>query len=358
MNRRAFLLWLPSSAVAATARGAAPAYPPVDAGQTLAFPRDHGAHPGFRTEWWYATGWLQTQAGAPLGFQVTFFRSRPQIDQANPSRFAPRQLLFANVALSDPVAGRLQHDQRAARGGFGLAHADTADTDVHIDNWSLRRESTGHYRARAPAREFTLDLTMAPTQPLLLQGERGYSRKGPAPAQASYYYSQPGLAVSGTMQRRGRQETVHGTAWLDHEWSSTLLADEAVGWDWVGLNLDDGGALMAFRIRDKAGHKFWGGGTLRGSDGRVRILAPEAVDFMPLRHWRSPHTGASYPVAMRLRVGDLTLELAPLLDDQELDSRASTGVVYWEGAVTALRGGKAIGRGYLELTGYFERIDL
>lgn len=146
MKRRSFLLLLPGSGVPGAVLGAAPAYPPVDAGRTLAFPRDHGAHPDYRTEWWYATGWLQTQARAPLGFQVTFFRSRPQFDQANPSLFAPLQLLFANVALSDPVAGKLQHDQRAVRSGFGLAFADTADTNVFIDNWSLRREMTGRYR--------------------------------------------------------------------------------------------------------------------------------------------------------------------------------------------------------------------
>jgi len=358
VKRRSFLLLLPGFGVPGVVLGAAPAYPAVEAGRILAFPRDHGAHPDYRTEWWYATGWLQTQAGAPLGFQVTFFRSRPQFDQANPSRFAPKQLLFANVALSDPVAGKLQHDQRAVRSGFGLALADTADTDVVIDDWSLRREMTGSYRARFPARDFTLDLTMEPTQPLLLQGERGYSRKGPLVDQASYYYSQPGLRVSGTLKRGSLQESVRGSAWLDHEWSSTLLADEAAGWDWLGLNLDDGGALMAFRIRDKAGRKFWGGGMLRGGDGHVQVLAPGEVDFMPVRHWRSPRTGASYPVAMRLAAGNLTLELVPLMDDQELDSRASTGAVYWEGAVTALRAGKAVGRGYLELTGYFGRVNL
>ncbi|MGO4306737.1 lipocalin-like domain-containing protein [Cupriavidus sp. RAF12] len=358
MKRRSFLLLLSGFGVAGAASGAAPAYPPVDAGRTLAFPGDHGAHPDYRTEWWYATGWLKTQAGAPLGFQVTFFRSRPQFDQTNPSRFAPQQLLSANVALSDPVAGKLQHDQRAVRSGFGLALADTADTDVYIDDWSLRREMTGRYRARIPARDFTLDLTMEPTQPLLLQGERGYSRKGPLAPQASYYYSQPGLKVSGTLKRGSQQEAVRGTAWLDHEWSSALLAEEAVGWDWLGLNLDDGGALMAFQIRDKAGRNFWGGGTLRGGDGHVRVLAPEEVNFMPVRRWRSPRTGTSYPVVMRLSAGEFTLELIPLMDDQELDSRASTGAVYWEGAVTALRGGKTVGRGYLELTGYFQRLNL
>jgi predicted secreted hydrolase len=338
------------------AQAAAPAFPPVAPGRPLQFPRDHGAHPDYRTEWWYVTGWLRTAAGAPLGFQVTFFRARPQLDQANPSRFAPKQLLFAHAALSDPAAGKLQYDQRSARTGLGLAEAATTDTAVHIDDWTLHRDAQGGYRAKLAAHGFALDLTLKPTQAPLLQGERGYSRKGPQASQASFYYSQPQLTVSGTVTRHGKAERVHGSAWLDHEWASAPLAEAAAGWDWIGINFDDGGALMLLQIRDKAGRKFWAGGTLRSADGRERVLPPEAIRFQPQRRWRSPRTGADYPVVMRVQAGDLTLELAPLMDDQELDSRASTGAVYWEGAVTARSDGKLVGRGYLELTGYLRRL--
>ena len=354
MRRRAFLVTL----LALLARGtlAGNGYPDVTPGHALEFPRDHGAHPAYRTEWWYVTGWLRSGA-RDLGFQVTFFRNRPRVGEDNPSAFAPRQLLFAHAAIADPRRGRLLHDQRAAREGFGLAAAREGSTDVHLDDWSLTLAG-GVYRTRIAAREFALDLEFAPSQPILLQGEAGFSRKGPAAAQASYYYSRPHLAVSGTVERGGKRERVDGSAWLDHEWSREYLAPEAAGWDWVGLNLDGGGALMAFRIRAKTGSVFWAGGGWRDAGGRARVFAPGEVQFEPLRRWRSPRTEVEYPVAMRLRAGERELVLEPLLDDQELDSRASTGVIYWEGAVTAAEGGRRAGRGYLELTGYGKPVRL
>jgi predicted secreted hydrolase len=319
--------------------------------RVLDFPRDHGAHPEFRTEWWYVTGWVADAAGRDYGVQITFFRNRPGIAEANPSAFAPRELVFAHAALADPQHGRLRHDQRAARAGLGLAGTAQTSTRAYIDDWSLVLVD-GRYVAQIAAREFTLDLAFAPTQPLLLQGAAGYSRKGADPAQASHYYSQPQLAVTGTVAVGGGVSAVTGTAWLDHEWSSTVMAPGAVGWDWAGINLADGGALMAFRMRDKAGGAMWAGGTLRASDGRVRTFAPDEIRFEAIRSWRSPRTGVAYPVRMTVVTGDNALTLEPLLDDQELDSRASTGTIYWEGAVRAAMAGREVGRGYLELTGY------
>jgi predicted secreted hydrolase len=376
MKRRAFLLSAPTTMLALcvsyerAASARLPEYPPVTSGRSLVFPHDYGAHPDFRTEWWYVTGWLQTESGAQIGFQITFFRSRPPFDDANPSRFAPRQLLFANAALSDPRMGSVLHDQRAARNGFGLAEAGEGNTRIHIDDWSLHRDADGGYRLDVVTPRFSFAFTLRPTQPVMLNGAAGYSQKGPLPSQASYYYSEPRLGVEGVLKRDQAQsdneEPVRGRAWLDHEWSSALLAPEAVGWDWIGIHLDDGGAIMAFQIRDEAGRKFWAGGTLRAADGATQALTPERVRFTPLRWWRSPHTGARYPVAMRVEAGSVRLVLVPLMDDQEFDSRASTGAVYWEGAVTALKPatdresdtseGKAVGHGYLELTGYFRRV--
>lgn len=329
----------------------------VKPGIELQFPRDQGSHPQFRTEWWYLTGWVQKADGTELGVQITFFRNRPLLAETNPSKFAPRQLLFAHAALADAKTGKLLYDQRAARAGFGLAEAKEGSTDVWIDDWSLKQTDSG-YSARIAASDFGYALEFKPTQLALLQGERGLSRKGPRPEQASYYYSRPQLAVSGTISVKGEQFAVSGSAWLDHEWSSEYLAKEAAGWDWVGLNLADGGALMAFRIRDKEGRTYWAGGALRATDGRVRVLKPEDVSFESARRWRSPRTGAEYPVAMRLRAGGLYLELEPLMDDQELDSRASTGTIYWEGAVRARAAGKLQGSGYLELTGYWRPLRM
>lgn len=344
--------------IAAAAPAPPPAaFTPVQLGTTLAFPRDHGAHPGYRTEWWYVTGWLKTGDGRDLGFQVTFFRSRLAVDPANPSAFSPGQILFAHAGLSDPTAGRLRHDGRIARQGLGLAEASSSDTDVKIDDWRLRRGADGRFSARAAGQDFALDLVFAPSQAVLLQGDRGYSRKGSGPGQASHYYSLPHLKVSGAVVRDGRRQAVTGEAWLDHEWSSTLLDPQAVGWDWVGLNLDDGGALTAFQVRDRAGRTIWAGGSLRAADGTVRAFAPDDVTFTAERTWRSPRTGGRYPVAqivtVRTATGPRRFRLTPLFDDQELDSRRTGGPVYWEGAVQTPGG-----RGYLELTGYVAPLAL
>lgn len=332
-------------------------YPDVHPGHRLEFPRDHGAHPQFRTEWWYVTGWLTTANGKQLGFQVTFFRSRSGLQEDNPSRFAPKQLLFAHAALADPDHGRLRHHQRSGREGFDLAYAREGNTDVRLRDWHLIRHGE-EYRARISGSDFSFDLHFATAEPPLLQGDAGYSRKGAQGRQASYYYSRPQLSVSGNVVVEGRVESVSGQAWLDHEWSSEYLAPEAAGWDWAGINLQDGGALMAFRIRTASGRKVWAGGVSKAADGTVRRLAAEDVEFTPLRTWRSPRTLIEYPVVMRLRAAERTLELYPLIDDQELDSRVSTGILYWEGAVTARNTSGVVGRGYLELTGYGGRLDI
>jgi predicted secreted hydrolase len=326
-------------------------YPDVIAGAGLRLPRDHGAHPDHRIEWWYFTGWLRTPEGKPLGFQITFFRSRPALSAGNPSAFTPRQILFAHAALSDPATGKLIHDQRVARTGFGLASAATDDARIDLLDWSLSRRPDGLFRAAAPAYGFALDLTLRPVQPAMANGERGYSRKGPRPEQASYYYSIPHLKVSGSVVRAGRKVPVTGEAWLDREWSSSLLPADAVGWDWAGINLDDGSALMAFQVRGKDGRAVYAGGTLRRRDGRQVTLAPADVRFVPRRRWRSPATGASYPVEadflVRLPEGVRRFRLRPLFDAQELDGRSAGMPAYWEGAVSTEGG-----RGYLELTGY------
>ncbi|MGV7206606.1 lipocalin-like domain-containing protein [Oxalobacteraceae bacterium A2-2] len=324
----------------------------------LRFPGDLGAHPGHKTEWWYVTGWLNTRDGKPLGFQVTFFRSATAHGRDNPSAFAPRQLIIGHAAVSDPAQGKLLHDQRSAREGFGLAYAKAGDTDVRLDDWRMRRGADGNYAVSVNGAGFKLDLVLAPSQPRLLQGEQGYSRKGPKPAQASYYYSEPQLRVTGTVARGSGNAAVTGSAWLDHEWSSEVLDAEAQGWDWIGANLADGGALMAFEIRSRTGAKLWAHATWRDASGKITQYQPDQVSFTPQRRWRSPRTNAEYPVATRLTTGSTTWDILPLQDDQELDSRRSTGAVYWEGAVTLGRDGKPAGHGYLEMTGYASRMKL
>ena len=214
MKRRAFLA-TPLLLLGSPAR-CADDFPEVIAGRPLQFPRDYGAHPEFRNEWWYVTGWLADASGHASGFQVTFFRNRPGVAEASASRFAPRQLLFAHAAIGDPRHGRLRHAQRAARAGFDLASALEGTTQVWIGNWSLQLLED-RYHAKIEAPDFRLDLRFTPTQAVLLQGNAGLSRKGPSPRQASYYYSQPQLRVTGQVTTAGRDAQVTGIAWLDHE---------------------------------------------------------------------------------------------------------------------------------------------
>ena len=359
MRRRQSLALLAAlTGAAAAPRVAAQAFPGephrhalVDPGYRMTFPRDFGAHPGFRTEWWYVTGWL----GEDRGFQVTFFRVRTNHPQENPSRFAPTQLLFAHAALMLPNNRHPLHGQRAARLGSPGVRFSEQDADVAIGDWSLSRGSDDRYRTVIHEPDFDFDLTLAaPGEPgdarnrPWLQDLQGFSRKGPLPAQASHYYSRPQLRVSGLVNG----EPAAGVAWFDHEWSTTYLDPAAEGWDWTGINLDDGSALVAFRIRPReAGADLWRYCALRHADGRVERF--DAVEFEVLRRWQSPHTATRYPVSIRLVLPGRSLRLEPLFDDQELDGRGSTGTIYWEGAVRVLGDdGERLGRGYLELTGY------
>lgn len=368
MQRRQFLQRALLLASAGTAwprpvRSAEFAYAPVVPGATLRFPRDYGAHPDHRIEWWYLTGWLDRNDGgtkSACGFQVTFFRVRTPL-AAGSSRFTATQLLFAHAAVSDPQVGHILHDERAARAGFGLAETSVEDTDAWIRHWRLRRTADGAYQTTLQARDFTLRLTARPTQPLLLQGEQGYSQKGPAADNASYYYSEPQLQVSGDIVVRGRRAAVTGRAWLDHEWSSALLPAGAAGWDWLGLNLQDGGAVMAFQMRagNSGAAALWSSAKLRLADDRILQPARNEIRFAPVRYWQSG-SGARYPVQTEITLGSRVLHLRPLLDAQELQT-AGMGTTYWEGAVSAYDSpapdAALLGRGYWELTGYARRLS-
>ena len=355
----------------------------VRRGRAIVLPRDHGAHLGSRIEWWYVTGWLRAGAapqGGPAvddprglrGFQITFFRTRTGLAETLGGRFAPRHLLFAHAALSEPAAGRHEHDERIARwsgdpAASSLARAALHDADLRLFDWTLRRQPTGsgpldaRWDARFSTGQHRLQLRLARTQPVLLQGEAGWSRKGPQPQQASHYLSEPQLQVEGRIEGRGRApEPVHGRAWLDHEWSDELLHPQAVGWDWIGINLDDASALTAFRLRRADGSVLWAGGSFRAAGAlEARAFAPDEVVFRPGRVWRSPGSGASYPVEWTVATPAGTYTVRALLDAQEMLGRSATGTVYWEGLSTLhAADGRRVGIGYLEMTGYAGRLVL
>ena len=327
----------------------------VRRGRPIIFPRDHGAHRGSGIEWWYVTGWLGSFAEPRYGFQVTFFRSRTGL--AAQGRFAANQLLFAHAAVTDVAAGRHQHAQRITRwsgaAGAALGTAANDDIDVRLGPWRLWRDGAG-LQALVDAPELSIKLSLQATQPVLLQGDGGYSAKGPrADTQlqpASHYYSEPQLLTRGSA---AGSADLTGRAWLDHEWSDALLPLHAVGWDWIGINLQDGSALTAFRLRRADGSALWAGGSFRVPGQAARIFAPDEVMFVPGRSWASAATGARYPVQWQVSTPAGRFEVKALLDAQELDSRNSTGTLYWEGLAELLDGRQQrVGLGYLELTGY------
>lgn len=343
----------------------------------LVFPRDHGGHPDHRTEWWYLTGWLRTTMGRAIGFQLTFFRSRTVHPDANPSRFAPRQLLFSHAALSIDGMGRVIHADQVGRTGFANAVFSETDTALTLNRWALDRQAIeapgiDHYRGLIAADGWRLSFQARTDRLPVLRGNAGLSAKGPSKEQASHYYSRPHLNVVaslglskdllGRVRQQGigdlaAEQSLTGQAWLDHEWSSSLLMEGAVGWDWLGLHLDSGESWMLFRIRDGQGQALFSEVDLRDRlhqrRGGIRNARWEVI-----RVWQSPHSGARYPVAIRLHLGDESVLIEPMMDDQEIDARASTGGFYWEGAVRVIRDAKEVGRGYLELTGYAQPLAL
>lgn len=364
MNRRRLMASFAAGAILprvalATDRRIDDFYARVTKGKEIAFPTDHGAHWLYRTEWWYLTAWLDGTTG-PLGLQLTFFRTRTRHAPDNPSRFAPKQVMFGHAAIASAKQPRLLHQELAAR----VMPNMMADTDTALKMraprgfWSLVREKNDQYRAIVNAEQFSYSVMLQPAGAPVLQGDNGFSRKATTDDRASYYYSRPQCKLSGEI-RIGQQaaQSVTGTGWIDHEWSSQLLDPAAMGWDWVGLNLANGDALMAFRIRDRAGKPMYA--HARWIRNGVAVNAEQPI-WQVERVWQSPRTGARYPVQMVIQIGRVKIALRPLIDDQEIDASRSTQTVYWEGAVRAIDSGtgKPIGRGYLELTGYLNRIRL
>ena len=324
----------------------------------FAFPRDHGPHPAFRNEWWYLTAVLATPAGREFGVQFTVFRHGLEpVDHAAltaPGAAAWRtgQVYMAHVAVSDVTARRHHEDERLSRGHPALARATAAPFEVAVEGWRLgsRQPANGGaadafwpLRVHASTAGFGYDLTLAGGKPIVLQGDRGLSRKGPG--SASYYYSIVRIAASGEITLAGQTHAVSGAAWLDREWSTGALSAEQAGWDWFALQLRDGREVMLYRMRRADGARSpFDAGTLVDATGQARTLGPDAFSLRPARHWRG--WPVVWQVALDSEATPWTVRAA--FDDQVMD----TSIRYWEGVVHVYDGaGQRIGAGYMEMTG-------
>ena len=314
----------------------------------LAFPADHGPHPSFQTEWWYFTGNLDDEQGGELAYQLTFFRRALEFEPpSGGSAWRARDAWMAHLTVADVRSGAFRARERFERGALGLAGAQGAPWRVWLRDWRADGELDGgelHLVARDEG--LALDLTLRAAGPPVLHGERGLSRKGREPGSASYYYSIPRLETRGTLALDGRAHAVRGASWYDREWSTSVLEPGQIGWDWFGLRLEDGAALMLFRMRrDDRSADPCSGGTYVAPDGARASIAAADFALDELARWTSPASSASYPARWRIRVREpaLELEFAASLPDCELP----LSVRYWEGPV---RGAGV--RGFAELTGY------
>lgn len=354
-----------SVSVAAALAGDTTGYARADRVRAFAFPADHGPHPDFKTEWWYATGSLDATdgSGRRFGVQLTVFRSAlaPPASQGAPyaaaraSAWATRQLYMAHVAIGDVEAGRFYDEERFARGAAGLAGATAEPVRAWlgpvelVQAGALQTGGAVPLRLRGRAEGAAVDLVATPLRPIVLQGDRGLSQKGPGAGNASYYYAQTRMATVGTITLPGGDAVpVEGLTWLDREWSTSALAPGQVGWDWFALHLDDGRDLMVYQLRRADGSKDpLSDASLVAPDGTTTRLNAAEFSLAPIETWDSPRGGA-YPVRWRVRVPSQTLDLdvRAAMPDQELDAT----VRYWEGRVSVV--GSSTGTGFLEMTGY------
>ncbi len=324
----------------------------------LAFPRDHGSHEDCRTEWWYATGIVaDVDDGARFGWQLTIFRRGLQF---GPPAFgdpalAPRQVFAGHLAVVDLTTGTLVTAERVRRAFQGLAYASTSRLDVVLEGWTFALDADDTLRVRALDRtnDLSLDLVLAPEKALVLQGNGGVSTKGPEYGNSSGYVSWTRMRTSGTIERSGVKRRVEGESWFDHEWGSSQLAADVVGWDWFGLRLDDGRELMIYRLRRTDGGVLEASsGTLVGVDGSAQHIRSADFALVDTNTWKSSRSGAQYPARFSLKVPTLGIDVVieTEIPDCEIDARASTGTIYWEGPVKVR--GSVGGSGYGELTGY------
>lgn len=335
----------------------APAWKEAAPGRPIVLPADHASHPDYKLEWWYYTGHLDAADGRRFGYQLTFFRIGVDPAPANRSLWAVRDLYMTHLALTDVNGRRYQFSERLNRSGPGWAGAATDTYRVWNEDWQATLDSGGVHHLQAKSRGFAIDLRLHEDRAAVLHGDRGYSRKGSAAGNASHYYSLTRMPTRGTVTLEGRAIDVTGESWMDHEFGTSVLEPEQIGWDWLSIQLDDGRDLMIFQLRRADGSiDPRSSGTLVEPDGTT-IPIETGFRLEPGREWTSPASGARYPVAWAVRLprAGINLSVAAALDDQELHQERSTGVTYWEGAIDVtgqVRGHNVKGRGYLEMTGY------
>ncbi len=357
MMKRTLILGL------AFALSSAQAAPPAEyrralPGYKFEFPRDHGAHRDFRTEWWYFTGNVDDEEGRPLAYELTIFRNRLQpLDPNKSSPLIADEVFLGHFAVSDIAAKEHASWERLGRPGFGQAEAADDRMFVRMEDWVIEQNGDA-ITVRAQGGDAALDLTLTPAKPFVIHGKDGAHQKTDVAGQASHYISFTRLDTTGTVRWKGRDRVVRGLSWMDHEFSSDALGEDEAGWDWFALQLDSGDDLMVYRMRRKDGtYNTSCTGALVRKDGSHRVLLADEFEIVTTGKWTSKASGAEYPMGWRIRIPgeDSELVVEPAFEEQEMLTTRTTGTIYWEGAVniTGTFGGETTrGRGFVELVGY------
>jgi predicted secreted hydrolase len=334
----------------------------VDGSALLSFPDDFGPHPDYQTEWWYYTGNLESQDGRHFGYQLTFFRRAllpASQESERSSEWGTNQIYMAHFALSDAKGDAFYAFERFSRGAAGLAGAHGSPYTVWLEDWRVEQTSASQFTLSAANEEIAINLVLQDEKGPILQGDQGFSPKGPEPGNASYYYSQTRLISNGEITIGDEHIAVEGLSWKDHEFSTSALAPGQIGWDWFSIQLENGYELMLFELRRGDGSiDLLSSGTLISPDGDILSLSEKDFSVSTQGSWKSPHSGANYPMGWQLSIpgADLVLELSPYLEDQELN----LSITYWEGAVfvSGMQNGEEVsGQGYVEMTGYADSLE-
>ncbi|MFQ5682238.1 MAG: lipocalin-like domain-containing protein [Candidatus Binatia bacterium] len=334
-------------------------------GRSISFPRDHFSHPNFKTEWWYYTGHLESETGKTYGYQVTFFRFGLRDRQTEEKKVPPlfTELYMAHFALSDLQEKKFSYRERVNRGYKKKAGASVHRFLVWNEDWKIEGKGKSHViEVKDP--DYVLRLQLTSLKPPVLHGKEGLSQKGAGEGKASYYYSFTRLQSEGELEIGGRKQKVHGISWMDHEFGSNQLREDQVGWDWFSIQLDNETEIMLYLIRRKDGSPDpYSSGTLVYKNGTTRHLALSDFRIKTLRRWKSPKSGGDYPMQWKVTIPreKISLEVIPFFPGQELDTRKSTKITYWEGSVQirgTYRAHRVGGLGYVEMTGYVGRLKI
>jgi predicted secreted hydrolase len=329
-------------------------------GYRFEFPRDYFDHPDFQTEWWYYTGNLKSSNGHRLGFELTFFREAVSRDAVPSTDWTLSDLYLAHLALSDLQGGKFYHSERVNRAGPGIAGVSASAARIWNGNWRIAWQDSVQELEAIDAR-FQISLKLRSQKPPVLHGDDGLSQKSTGTGQASYYFSLTHLDAVGEVVLNGERFSVSGLAWMDHEFFTQQLQPDQVGWDWLSIQLSDNTELMLFHLRRKDGSVDpYSAGTYVNGSGKSTHLRNEDFTLQPARDtWTSPVTHGSYPIAWKIAVPKLGLELdaRTALPNQELASGSSLSPSYWEGAISLVgrrtsSSERVTGVGYLEMTGY------